>query len=122
MAMVNQHPVIKKWILRLWNFWPPFFGAGIHVRSVTDDLRHFEVSLKLHFWNKNFFGTQYGGSLFSMTDTFKIDDQTIAEIKNNLSDKEKMDWIKTVEIKDIHGEVVAEVDKVVYIRRKKKTS
>ena len=54
--------------------------------------------------------------------TFKIDAEILVKIKQELSNKEKMDWVKLVEIKDLNGEVIAEVEKVIYIRRKKKTN
>lgn len=53
---------------RLVNLWPPLWGAGISVREVSDDWMHAQVRLSLRFYNRNFVGTQYGGSLFSMTD------------------------------------------------------
>lgn len=58
-------------LLRLgMNLWPPFVGAGIHVLSIAPDYRRISVRLRLGLFNRNYFGTQYGGSLFSMTDPF----------------------------------------------------
>ena len=51
-------------------YWPPFLGAGIRVRSMSDDLREAVVELKFGRLNRNYVGTQYGGSLYSMTDPF----------------------------------------------------
>lgn len=51
-------------------WWPPFLGAGIRVRSMSDDLREAVVELKFGRLNRNYVGTQYGGSLYSMTDPF----------------------------------------------------
>ncbi len=50
------------------NFWPPFLFAGIRVDEWTDDWRCARVHLKLHWYSRNFVGTQFGGSLFAMTD------------------------------------------------------
>ncbi|SKA59301.1 DUF4442 domain-containing protein [Enterovibrio nigricans] len=50
------------------NSWPPFWGAGIKILSISDDFREVKVKLKLRWWNKNANRTQYGGSIFSMTD------------------------------------------------------
>lgn len=61
---------IKSYILSLINFWPPFLFAGIQIIKCTKNFRHIVVKLKLRFWNKNYVGTQFGGSLFSMTDPF----------------------------------------------------
>ena len=52
------------------NLWPPFVGAGIRVTRVSADSREIDVTLKLGLLNRNFFGTQFGGSLFAMTDPF----------------------------------------------------
>lgn len=57
-----------KWVRRLVNFWPPLFFAGIRATHISEDFRHIEVSLKLRFFNRNMVGTQFGGSLFAMTD------------------------------------------------------
>jgi hypothetical protein len=51
-------------------WWPPFLGAGIRVRSLADDLREAVVELRLGRLNRNYIGTHYGGSLYSMTDPF----------------------------------------------------
>ena len=55
---------------RAINLWPPFLGAGIKVTRVSADYREIEVTLKLGLTNRNYFGTQFGGSLFAMTDPF----------------------------------------------------
>lgn len=59
---------MKKYLFYLWNFWPPFFGAGIKVESITADMMNARMLLKKRFWNRNIVGTQYGGSIYSMTD------------------------------------------------------
>jgi acyl-coenzyme A thioesterase PaaI-like protein len=52
------------------NLWPPYFGAGIRVRHIAPDWREARVELGLHWWNRNYVGTHFGGSLFAMTDPF----------------------------------------------------
>jgi acyl-coenzyme A thioesterase PaaI-like protein len=52
------------------NLWPPFLGAGVRVTRVSDDYREIDVTLKLGLLNRNYFGTQFGGSMFAMTDPF----------------------------------------------------
>src|SRR6516162_1297601 len=52
------------------NWWPPMMGAGIRVTRWDADWRAVDVEMKLRWWNRNFVGTQYGGSLYSMTDPF----------------------------------------------------
>ena len=51
-------------------WWPPFLGAGIRLRSLSDDFRDAEVELKLGRLNRNAVGTHFGGSLYAMTDPF----------------------------------------------------
>lgn len=57
-----------KWARRLVNFWPPLFFAGIRARHISADYREIEVRLKLRPHTRNMVGTQFGGSLFAMTD------------------------------------------------------
>ncbi len=58
-------------LLRLGlNLWPPFLFAGIHVDAIGADWRSARVELRLRPWNRNYVGTQFGGSLFAMTDPF----------------------------------------------------
>lgn len=52
------------------NLWPPFLFAGIRVLELDADWRHARVVLRKRWYNRNYVGTQYGGSLFSMTDPF----------------------------------------------------
>ncbi len=57
--------------IRTWmNLWPPFAGAGIRVKHIASDWSAVDVEMKLRFWNSNYVGTHYGGSLYSMTDPF----------------------------------------------------
>ena len=56
--------------LKLLRFYPPYLGAGVSVTHVAADLTAVEVELKLSAWNRNFVGTQFGGSLYSMCDPF----------------------------------------------------
>jgi hypothetical protein len=52
------------------NLWPPFLGAGIRVKRQSSDWTEIDVEMKLHWWNRNYVGTHYGGSLYSMADPF----------------------------------------------------
>ena len=52
------------------NLWPPFLGAGIRVRHIAPDWSEVRVELRQGLLNRNYVGTHYGGSLFSMTDPF----------------------------------------------------
>jgi hypothetical protein len=57
-------------IRRAINWWPPLLGAGIRVTRWDADWRAVDVEMKLRGWNRNYVGTHYGGSLYSMTDPF----------------------------------------------------
>lgn len=57
-------------VLKLIRFWPPYFGAGIYVKSVNKEFTEVETSMKLRFFNTNYVGTHFGGSLYSMCDPF----------------------------------------------------
>jgi len=52
------------------NVWPPFLGAGIRVRRLASDWTEIDIEMKLRWWNRNYVGTHYGGSLYSMADPF----------------------------------------------------
>ncbi|MBN9230091.1 MAG: tetrameric acyl-CoA thioesterase [Legionella sp. 40-6] len=57
-------------LLKLMRFWPPFLGAGIRVKSFKPDYTEIVVQMKLYFWNRNYVGTHFGGSIYSMTDPY----------------------------------------------------
>jgi acyl-coenzyme A thioesterase PaaI-like protein len=61
-----------RWLLWLWNFWPPFVGAGIRLTAIRRDLMGLEVNLKNRMWTRNPMGTQFGGAIFAMTDPFYV--------------------------------------------------
>ena len=62
----------------MFNLYPPYIGAGIHITHISPDYKTFDVRMKLRVYNKNYFGTHFGGSLYSMCDPFF----TIILIKN----------------------------------------
>lgn len=66
--IINRLPVSV--IRHIFNFWPPFRGAGIKVDYISKDYRIFKASLQLGLLNRNFFGTHFDGSLFAMSDAF----------------------------------------------------
>jgi hypothetical protein len=139
--------------LRL-NLYAPFLGAGIRVKRLAPGWKEVDVEMKLRWWNANYVGTHYGGSLYSMTDpffmvmlienlgrdyivwdksaairfkrpgrgtvtaSFRLSDQQIDEIKQALNSEKKIERIFTVEVKDESGTVIAEVEKLLHIRRK----
>jgi acyl-coenzyme A thioesterase PaaI-like protein len=144
----------KNKLFKIWNFWPPFFFTGIRIKEVSEDNRHLIVKLKLRFWNKNYFGTQFGGAMFTLTDPFymvmliknlgskyvvwdksatihylkpgrtdltaefNLTEEDLASIRSTLEAQNKMEWSRTIEIKDANGIVVAQVDKILSIKKK----
>jgi len=139
---------------RAVNFWPPFLGAGIRVQRVAADMKAVDVEMKLRWWNANYVGTHFGGSLFAMTDAFfmlmlmanlgddyivwdkaasiryrkpgrgtvraefRITDAELDDIREKLKTLPKYEPTFKVEVKDEQGTVIAEVEKLLYVRRK----
>jgi len=140
-------------MIRLLNLYPPYIGAGVRVK-VAPDLRTFEVRMKLRFWNRNYVGTHFGGSLYAMCDpffmlilmealgrgyvvwdkaaairflrpgrgtvkaTFHIPQERIDEIRAAADAGGKVEPTFEVRVVDEQGQVVAEVEKLLYVRRK----
>lgn len=50
------------------NLYPPYRFAGVRVTAISPDWRELHVSMKLRWFNRNFVGTHFGGSLYSMVD------------------------------------------------------
>lgn len=55
-------------LLRLINLYPPYVGANIRTLRGEGDAHTVVVRMGLTWFNKNLFGTQFGGSLYSMCD------------------------------------------------------
>ena len=59
-----------RWHRLLFNIYPPYLGAGVRVSAIADDWRRIRVKMPLRWFNRNYVGTQFGGSLYAMTDPF----------------------------------------------------
>lgn len=59
-------------VLKLISWWPPYLASGIRVVDVADGLASVTVRLRSRPWNRNYFGTHFGGSLYSMCDPFFV--------------------------------------------------
>jgi hypothetical protein len=139
---------------RAVNFWPPFLGAGIRVKRITPDMKAIDVEMKLCWWNANYVGTHFGGSLFAMTDAFymlmlmanlgpeyivwdkaasiryrkpgrstmraefRLSDAQLEEIREKLLTLPKYERTFAVEVKDEQGTVIAEIEKLLYMRKR----
>jgi hypothetical protein len=58
----------QRFLEKAINFYGPFLGAGVRLEEMTKDYRYARVTMPLRFYNKNYMGTQFGGSLYSMVD------------------------------------------------------
>lgn len=52
----------------LGNLYVPFLGAGIKIENIAKDYHYIRVSMPLKWFNKNYVGTHFGGSIFAMVD------------------------------------------------------
>jgi Domain of unknown function (DUF4442) len=59
-------------LIRKVNWYPPFLGMGIRVVGHAADFTHFDVELRQRWYNRNLFGTHFGGSLYTMADPFYV--------------------------------------------------
>lgn len=106
--MSKESKITKKakQILPYMRWYGPYLGGGIKVKSFSDDLTEIVVQLKLTWFNKNLYGTHFGGSLYSMVDPFFL-----FILLNNLG-KDYIIWDKTASIdykKPGKGKVLATV-------------
>lgn len=140
--------------LRLFSIYPPYVGAAVRVRRIERDLSRVDVEMPLTPWNRNYVGTHFGGSLYSMCDpflmfmlmarlgpgyvvwdksasiefirpgrgtvkaTFEVPDARVEEIRREADRGEKVLPRFEVAVVDHEGQLVARVEKVLYVRRK----
>ncbi len=64
---VDDSPFFFKLLVSVY---PPYLCSGVRVGEVSPDFRRVVVRMGLHWFNKNYVGTQFGGSLYAMTDPF----------------------------------------------------
>jgi len=141
---------LKRWI----RMYPPYLGAGVRVTELADDFKTVRVEMPLRFYNRNYVGTHFGGSLYSMCDpfymlmlinilgpeyivwdkaatirfkrpgkgvvkaVFQLSDEQIAAIKAAADTQGKVEPQFQVTVTDSDGNVVAEIDKLLYVRKK----
>lgn len=139
---------------RRLRFYPPYLGAGVRVTEIADDFTTVRVEMPLRFYNQNYVGTHFGGSLYSMCDpfymlmlinilgpdyivwdkaatirfkkpgkgvvkaVFHIPAERVAEIKAAADAQGKTEPQFQVNVMDSGGNVVAEIDKLLYVRKK----
>jgi len=94
-----------RWMRHVFNLYPPFLGAGIHVAEIAPDWRYVRVEMPLRWRNRNYVGTHFGGSLYAMADPFFM----IMAMKNLGPDY--VVWDRSAEIQFVspgRGRVTAE--------------
>lgn len=135
------------------NFYPPYLGAGVHVAEWSADHRRVVVEMRLTWWNGNYMGTHFGGSLYAMCDpffalmviknlgpdyvvwdkaasiqflrpgrgtvraTFQLEAAALDAIRAAVAVAGRTEMTFGVEVLDAAGKIVAQVEKVVYVRR-----
>ena len=57
---------------KLLNLYPPFIGAGIRLKKYNKEGTSYLVEMKLRWYNRNVYGTHFGGSLYAMCDPFFV--------------------------------------------------
>ena len=150
---MSRNPQFDR-LIRKINWYPPFLGMGIRVRAHNDDLTRFEVELRDKWYNRNLFGTHFGGSLYTMSDpffvfivtmnlgrgfivwdksasieflkpaqgnilgVFEIAAARLEEIRSDLENHGKNTYHFEADLKNEAGEVVARVQKEIYVRAK----
>jgi len=145
----------ERWLVRFLNVYPPYLGAGVRARAVDEGGRRaIEVEMRLRWWNRNYVGTHFGGSLASMCDPhfmllllwelgpeylvwdkaatiryrkpgrgtvrarFAIPAARVEEIRRATAGGGKVEPVFETAVVDDSGEVVAEVEKLLWVRRK----
>jgi acyl-coenzyme A thioesterase PaaI-like protein len=71
---VPMNSTIRRWfasagaLRRVLSTFAPYLGAGIKVTHIADDFSSATVEMRQHWYNTNYVGTHFGGSLYSMVD------------------------------------------------------
>lgn len=134
-------------------FYPPLAGAGIRPVKLSRDFRYAKIAMPLKWYNRNYVGSHFGGSLYSMTDPwymlmllnvlgndfvvwdkgakinykapgkscvtaeFLLEDDLVQSLRAMVPDEKRV-FELPVDVKDKSGNVVAEVTKTLYVKRK----
>ena len=138
----------------LLRFYPPYLGAGVRMAYIAPDLSCFDVKMVMRFWNRNFVGTHFGGSLYSMCDPyfmlillqrlgrdylvwdkaasirfkrpgrgtvwarFHLPTEEVERVRALAETEPTVEPVYTVRVLDSEGELVAEVGKRLWVRKK----
>ena len=133
--------------------WPTFRFAGVRVRALAEDFTAATVELRVGLLNRNYVGTAFGGTLYSMTDPFfmlmmmrqlgpgyvvwdragtvrylapgkgviiakfSLPAEEVARVRSVLDGAGKLDQSYTVDLRDAGNQLIAQVEKTLYIRK-----
>ncbi|MDF1561661.1 MAG: YiiD C-terminal domain-containing protein [Deltaproteobacteria bacterium] len=146
--------LLKRAFFRLVSVYPPYLGAGVRLTHVAEDLLTMEVEMKLTPLNRNYVGTHFGGSLYSMCDPFfmlilmealgegfvvwdqeatirfkkpgrgkvrarfSVSPAEVESIRHDAIKHRKTSPVFRTKVTDEQGEVVAEIEKTLYVRQR----
>ena len=65
---LNQPKILRI----LLNWYGPYRGAGVRIKHLADDFSSATVEMPLRWYNRNYVGVHFGGSLYSMVDPFHM--------------------------------------------------
>lgn len=65
---INQPKILR----HVMNWYGPYRGAGVKIKHLAHDFSSATVVMPLRWYNKNYVGTHFGGSLYSMVDPFHM--------------------------------------------------
>ena len=144
-------PAVLRWMMNLYF---PLLGAGVHIERISDDYTEIDVRMRLTRFNRNYVGTQFGGSLYSMTDPFymlmlmqhlakdyvvwdqaahidfvapgrgtvyarfRLTQAQIADFRAQAASGKAIRPVLPIDVVNEAGEVVARIQKTLYIRLK----
>ena len=88
----SKFRMTPKRMRRLLRLYGPYLGAGVSVEHISDDWRELRVALHMRWYNRNAFGTHFGGSLYSMVDPH------LALLLSQILGREYVVWDKSASI------------------------
>ena len=153
-----KHLLFRTFLRLRVNTYPPYLGAGVRLESLAQDYTHARVRMNLRWYNRNYVGTHFGGSLYAMVDPFpmllmmqqlgpryvvwdqaasirfvrpgrgrvtvdvNVPREWVGELRAAADRGEVLRPELELEVKDDSGEVVATIQKTLYIRRKDRSN
>lgn len=114
--------IVVRLKLRFWN--ANFVGTqyGGLIFSMTDPFYMIMLikNLGKHYvvWDKSAHIKYLRPGKTDLIAEFKLSEEDLQQIRDAVEEHGKYEWSRSVEVKDLHGETIAEVHKVVSIKKK----